>query len=99
MQRIVIFSRSIFLLKPFLNFLMRKKIDCLGMRCFTMLLLMFLSMGAFAQRQVTGKVTSGNDNAPLSFATVAVKGTKVATLTTADGTFSLTMPAGQNTLV
>ena len=78
---------------------MRKKIDCLGMRCFAMLLLMFLSLGAFAQRQVTGKVTSGTDNAPLSYATVAVKGTKVATLTNADGTFSLTMPNGRNTLV
>src|SRR3954451_2698272 len=78
---------------------MRKKIDCLGMRSFAMLLLMFLSLGAFAQRQVTGKVTSGTDNAPLGYATVAVKNTKVATLTNADGTFSITMPASQNTLV
>jgi len=78
---------------------MRKKIDCLSMRSFTMLLLMFLSLGAYAQKQVTGKVTSGTDNAPLGYATVAVKGTKVATLTNADGTFSLTTPAGKNTLV
>ena len=51
------------------------------------------------RQQVTGKVTSGTDNAPLGYATVAVKGTKVATLTNADGTFSLTMPTGKTTLV
>lgn len=78
---------------------MGKKIDCLSMRCFAVLVLMFLSLGVFAQRQVTGKVISGTDNAPLGYATVAVKGTKVATLTNADGTFSLTLPANRNTLV
>ncbi|TKK67030.1 TonB-dependent receptor [Ilyomonas limi] len=69
------------------------------MRCFAMLFLLFIGTGAFAQRQVTGKVISGTDNAPVGYATVAVKGTKVATLTNADGTFSLTMPAGRTTLV
>ena len=88
-----------FYLTNILSLLMSKKIDCLSMRSFAMLLLLFLSLGAFAQRQVTGKVTSGTDNAPLGYATVAVKGTKVATLTNADGTFSLTMPAGKNALV
>ena len=77
---------------------MRKKIDCLSMRCFVMLFLVFVCTGVFAQTPVTGKVTSGTDNAPVGYATVAVKGTKVATLTNADGTFSLTMPAGRTTL-
>ena len=78
---------------------MREKNDCLSLRYYAVLVLMFLSLGVFAQKQVTGKVTSGTDNAPLSFATVAVKGTKAATLTNSDGTFSLTMPAGKTALV
>src|SRR3954453_6129769 len=100
MQRNTNFNWSLFLLfKLTFYFLMRRKIDCLSMRCFAMLFLVFICTGVFAQTQVTGKVTSGTDNAPLGYATVAVKSTKVATLTNADGTFSLTMPAGQNTLL
>jgi TonB-linked SusC/RagA family outer membrane protein len=65
------------------------------------LLLVFLLLGsaAFAQKTITGKVTSASDNQPLLGATVVVKGTKIATATSADGAFSISVPAGKNTLV
>ncbi len=52
---------------------MRKKIDCLSMRSFAMLFLVFIGSGAFAQRQVTGKVISGTDNAPLPLLPLLLK--------------------------
>ena len=62
------------------------------------LIVMLLVTTAFAQRKVTGKVT-GPDNKPVSGATVSVKGTNIATSTSADGIFSLTVPANQRVLV
>src|SRR4051812_45985060 len=78
---------------------MRKKIDCLSMRCFAMLLLMFLSLGAFAQKRVTGTVFSAKDNQPVNGATVLVKGTTIGVTTTTDGAFAINVPSGSNTLV
>src|SRR3954471_17745934 len=57
---------------------------------------------AYAQAQdkvVTGKVTDSKDGSPLAAITVMVKGTKVATQTTAEGTFTIKVPASANTLV
>jgi len=62
------------------------------------LIVMLLVTTAFAQRKVTGKVT-GPDNKPVMGATVSVKGTNIATSTTADGLFSLNVPANQKILV
>src|SRR5688500_16854705 len=53
---------------------------------------------AFAQRTVTGRITSSN-NQPVIGATVAVKGTNLATSTAADGSFSINVPSNSNTLV
>ena len=70
-----------------------------------LLLLSFLLMSfcvhhAMAQsRAVTGKVTDASTNQPLPGVTVLVKGTTIGTGTGADGTFSLQVPAGNNTLV
>ncbi len=61
--------------------------------------LLLLSTAAFSQKTVTGKVTSSADNQPVVGATVSVKGTKVATSTGIDGGFSISVPAGSNTLV
>ena len=58
---------------------MRQKIDCTYLRLCVILLFLFTGLGAFAQKTVTGKVTSSKDNSPVGFATVTVKGTKVAT--------------------
>ncbi|MGC4037238.1 MAG: TonB-dependent receptor [Chitinophagaceae bacterium] len=63
----------------------------------TLSVLLF-SFSVFGQKVVTGKVT-GPDNQPLLGATISVKGTTVATTTTASGEFSVNVPAGKNTLV
>src|SRR4030095_13504334 len=78
---------------------MRQKIDCVSMRLCAVLILLFFATGVFAQKQVSGKVTNSKDNSPIGFATVTVKGTNVATLTNADGSFTITMPAGKSMLV
>lgn len=63
----------------------------------TVCLLLFTTI-AFAQRTVTGKVVS-EDNLPIVGATIAVKGTQLATVTEGDGSFSISVPANINTLV
>ena len=63
----------------------------------TTCLLLFATI-AFAQRTVTGRITSSN-NQPVIGATVAVKGTNLATSTGADGSFSINVPSNSNTLV
>ena len=60
---------------------------------------LFLSMGmAIAQTKVTGTVISQDDNEPVIGASVLVVGTNVGTVTDTNGQFSLTVPAGKNTL-
>ena len=49
---------------------------------------------AFAQSQISGKVTSSEDGAPVIGASVKVAGTKTGTVTDVDGNFSLNVPAG-----
>ncbi len=63
------------------------------------LLLCVLFSGVLsAQKQVTGKITE-SDAQPISGASVQVKGTTVGTTTDTDGSFSISVPAGRNTLV
>jgi TonB-dependent starch-binding outer membrane protein SusC len=64
----------------------------------TTCLLLFATI-AFAQTTVTGKVTSGTDSQPVSGATVSVKGTRVATQTDENGSFSIAVPTGSSVLV
>jgi len=52
-----------------------------------------------AQRTVTGTVKSSEDDEPLVGAAVQVKGTDIATITDAEGKFTITVPAESNTLV
>lgn len=61
--------------------------------------LLFFATFAFAQRSVSGKVTSDADKQPIFGATVSVKGTNVATQTNSEGNFTLTVPADRNILV
>ena len=51
-----------------------------------------------AQTKVNGTVTSQEDGQPVIGASVLVVGTQVGTVTDANGRFSLTCPAGKNTL-
>jgi TonB-dependent starch-binding outer membrane protein SusC len=63
----------------------------------TMLLFSHL---AFSQnKSVSGKVTDSRDGAPVTGATVSGKGTRAATQTAADGSFTLSIPNEVTTLV
>ena len=53
-------------------------------------LLLFFSQGLFAQSVITGRVINKSDNTPVQGATVQVQGSKLATQTGTDGTFTLT---------
>lgn len=65
------------------------------MRNVLCVLLLFCSSTAFAQsKTVTGTVRS-DDNRPLKDVTVAVKGTRVATVTDANGFYTITASKGQ----
>ena len=65
----------------------------------TFLACLFLSMGmALAQMKVNGTVVSQEDNEPVIGASVLVAGTTTGTVTDSNGKFSLTVPAGKNTL-
>ena len=44
---------------------------------------------AFAQSQISGKVTSSEDGSPVIGASVKIVGTKTGTVTDVDGNFSL----------
>ena len=62
--------------------------------------LIFLSSQIYAQeRTIVGTITGGKDNSPIALATVSVKGTKIAVATSTNGSFSITVPEGRNTLV
>lgn len=66
----------------------------------TLFLLGILSLAVTAQnRTISGKVTDDRDNAPLPGVTVTVKNSTVATQTNEEGTFSLQVPQGSETLV
>ena len=53
---------------------------------------------AFAQKTITGKILSAEDNSPLPGATVLVKGTTKGTQTTFEGTYSIEVPEGSTQL-
>lgn len=59
---------------------------------------LFLSLSLLAQKTITGTVTD-DKGLPITNASVLVKGTRVGTVTKADGTFSIAVPAGGTTLV
>jgi iron complex outermembrane receptor protein len=64
---------------------MRKISQKLMLSC----VLYLLSLAAFSQNSVTGKVTDSRDGSPVVGVTVTVKGTTAATQTSADGTFKI----------
>jgi TonB-linked SusC/RagA family outer membrane protein len=72
------------------------------MRKFTILLALMLFVGmqvVFAQRTITGKVTSADDSTSIPGATVLVKGTTVGAITDADGRYVLTVPKDKNVIL
>ncbi len=66
-------------------------------------LMLFLFMApvilVMAQKKITGKVLDGSTSLPLQEATVAAKGAKTATVTDANGMFSITVDEAVNKLV
>ncbi|MZP56260.1 MAG: SusC/RagA family TonB-linked outer membrane protein, partial [Bacteroidales bacterium] len=71
------------------------------MRKVTALLVLLLFAGiqvAFAQRTVTGRVTTSTDGSPLPGVTVLVQGTTTGSLTDADGRYSISVPNNQSVL-
>ncbi len=78
---------------------MRQKFRIISVKLTALLFGFFLCTALFAQTSVSGTITSAKDNSPVSFATVTVKGTNVATNSDADGRFTINVPSGSNTLV
>jgi TonB-linked SusC/RagA family outer membrane protein len=70
-----------------------------GLRSCLILLALCTAMGVWAQKKVTGIVTSATNRQPVIGATISVKGTRVITSTSATGEFSITVPAGSDRLV
>ena len=69
------------------------------MRNLLFMLLVFISFSAFAQNEMaSGKITNPRGEA-VSFATIAVKGTKISAVADADGTFRIKASPGQTLLV
>lgn len=61
---------------------------------------LLLSLISYSQdRVITGKVTDAKDGAGVAGVTVSVKGTTKGSSTTADGSFSVSVPASATTLV
>ncbi|MFN3839379.1 MAG: SusC/RagA family TonB-linked outer membrane protein [Cyclobacteriaceae bacterium] len=78
-----------------------KKRDSLRLfRVFLLLLLFLVSAPeAWAQYAVSGKVLSAEDGSPMPGVNILVKGTSTGTISDAQGSFTLTVPAAETTLV
>jgi len=62
--------------------------------------LIFVSMGAWAQKKITGKVTDFGNAETLPGAKVLLKGnSKIGTVTDIDGNYTITVPGEKSTLV
>ncbi len=64
------------------------------MRFLGLILGVLVSFSAFGQRTISGKVTNGETNEPLSFASIGVVGKAYGTVSNAEGAFTFKVPAG-----
>ena len=65
----------------------------------SLFLLTFIALQAIGQeRTVTGKVTDKSDGSSLPGVSVIIKGTNLGTQTSANGTYSINVPAGRTQL-
>jgi len=62
------------------------------------LCLLLLTLGAAAQKKITGKILNSKKQ-PIALATIAVKGANSNTTSDAAGEFSILVPEGNNTLI
>src|SRR6476661_10009551 len=86
--------KTLCFMRNLVDYLLRGKKQLFFLAFFT---LVFSSL-VIAQNRVTGKVT-GPDGKPVFGATVAVKGTNIATTTTTNGSYAVTMPHNSTVLV
>ncbi|MFC1225273.1 SusC/RagA family TonB-linked outer membrane protein [Pedobacter sp. BG31] len=68
------------------------------LKCLSILLLCFITISAFAQKNVTGTVKDGTGN-PIPGVSILEKGTQNGTSTNADGKFSLTVKEGAKLVI
>src|SRR5436190_22472779 len=78
---------------------MRQKLDCIFLRAGVTFLALVICFSGFAQKTIIGKVVSSKDNSPVGFATITVKGTNIAAVSNADGSFLVNAPTGKTTLI
>jgi TonB-linked SusC/RagA family outer membrane protein len=78
---------------------MRQKLDCILLRLSVTFLVLVICTSVFAQKTIVGKVVSSKDNSPVGFATITVKGTNIAAVSGADGSFVVNAPSGKSTLI
>lgn len=71
----------------------------LTMRRYATLFLVFACSMAMAQKVVTGKVTSGDDNSSIPGANILEKGTTNGTVTDADGNYSISVGANATLVI
>src|SRR6476619_7636330 len=70
-----------------------------GITMFLPLFILFSFHVNAQNRVITGKITNSIEGTSLARATVAVKGTRLATFTADDGSFRLSVPASASRLV
>ncbi len=68
-------------------------------RAICLVILLISTQQLLAQKTVTGRIVSSADKQPIAGATIEVKGTKLATQTATDGTFSIHAPADNSVLL
>jgi TonB-linked SusC/RagA family outer membrane protein len=78
---------------------MRQKLDCTLLRLCVTLFALVICFSGFAQKSIVGKVLSSKDNSPVGFATITVKGTNIAAVSNADGSFLVNAPGNNATLI
>ena len=70
------------------------------MKATSFIMLLLIAQTSFAQnRTITGKVTDSKDGSGVAGVTVSAKGSRAGTTTSADGSFTLSVPSGATTLV
>ena len=77
---------------------MRNLTLCISKAGISLIFFLSFSFIVTAQKKISGKVTDNKGN-PIHKASVVVKGTNTGTVTDADGTYSLTVPANTKVLV
>jgi TonB-linked SusC/RagA family outer membrane protein len=77
---------------------MRKSVTSISKHVVVLVIFLLAGYTSFSQRTVTGKITDAN-GVGVPGVTVSVKGARVATQTSSDGSYSITVPDNANTLV